>query len=108
VVLVLLEELAHLHQEASLVGTVERPIQCNAHGLADFVFEVAVDDLALLRLNQLDQVAQAAAQVLQHRQRDVLPIRLGLHLGNELQLLRHHRDIGKLFELGRNPDDAGL
>ena len=60
--------------------------------LAEFVDEVGVDDRALALLEQMDQAADAAARVLQHRQGHVDPPLVTRERVEQLCLLADRRD----------------
>ena len=65
---------------------------------AHLVFEVRVQNISAPLLDELNEVSQFFADLLQHHHGDVLPPFLGLEFLQDNELLPHHRDVGLLFE----------
>jgi two-component system KDP operon response regulator KdpE len=102
VIVVGTEELARLGAELleahPVAETRERRLVFGTH----LVREIGVDRLALALLDQLDEVAQPAANALEHGRRDVLPPLVGLDLLDDLHLRPYHRDRVLLLEQSRD------
>ena len=93
-VFVILEERPGLG--AKPLEAVRRGEARKVHGCltANLVFEISVNRLALLFLDQFHERAQTAANGFQHRRGHVLPPFVSLNLLNQRHLLMHHRDAG--------------
>ena len=115
VVLVRAQEGLRLGTEPGVVRTLAEPRQGDRRFLAHRIREVGVDGLALLFVDELDQIAQAPAHAFEHRHGHVLPPRLRLHVLDERQPIAHHRNrgllleqAGKILHLLAQANEAGL
>lgn len=67
--------------------------------LTDVIPKVSDHDFAFSELDEFCQMSPAAADVLQHLRRNVLPESVGLDFKDQLQLFRDKRHVGKLLKL---------
>jgi hypothetical protein len=74
------------------VGADRKTRQPEGGLAAHQVLEVGVDRLALALVDELHESAQPAPHRLEHRQGDVLPPFVGLHVLDERHLLPDHRN----------------
>ena len=108
VILVLGQEVTHLHQKPRLIGARSDVGERYIDRSADFVRKVGIDDLAIFWLYQLDQLAQTAAHVFKDRQVDILPEFVGLNFQDQRHFSRHHGNVAQFLQLRGNAHDPRL
>ena len=94
------QPVPRLGPEPFQVGADADPGQGHRDRVAEFVGEVGVDRPLLARVDVPDEQPEPAAGQLQHRERDVDPPLVGLHLAEQGQLGCHRRDAGLAQQVG--------
>ncbi|MCY1449429.1 hypothetical protein D9M71_661640 [compost metagenome] len=67
-------------------------LQVDHRRFANFVAQHAINGVARAAFDKLDQLAHLAPQLLKHRQADVLPVLVGLHVLKQRKLSMHCRN----------------
>ncbi len=92
------EKLSCLGAEAIEFIAAPKGLDVDRDFAAEFVDEVGVDRLAARFFDEANQVAEAFAGIFEHRNGDIGPPGIGLHLLNQAHLFAHHGDAVFLFQ----------
>ena len=74
--------------------------------IAELVREIRVQHFAAVLFDEPNQRTELLADVLEHREGDILPPLVGLDVPNQGQLNTHHRDGALLLQLSSDLDQA--